>query len=141
MTDVDEAFTLAKELREGLENGDIGCEPIVHIAGCTDCKPAQGHDWLEAPSENARVRAVEHEERQRVISKARSLAAMRAEVENLEQKLSEEHLHGRRREYVESELEDARESLARIRENLVRLNPDEICDALLASKSAHDGPF
>lgn len=72
--------------------------------------------------------------------KAGSLAAMRTEVEKLEHKLSRDELYGRRREYVERELEDARQSLARIRQNLVRLSPDEICDALLASPSRNNEP-
>lgn len=141
MLDVDEAFTLAEELRKCLGADDIGCQPVVHVVGCTDRDFDRGGDLAEEHPENTHVRAVENEVHQRVLFKAGSLAAMRTEVEKLEHKLSGDDLYGRRREYVERELEDARRSLARIRKNLVRLNPDEICDALLASKSGHDGPF
>lgn len=143
VADVDEAFTLAEELREHLNEGDIACRPVVHVGGLTDCEPPQSElpqrdEQLEAPVEKRPVRAFE-QDLQRVISKAGSLDAMRTEVQKLEHKLRTENLHGKRREHVQRELEDARKSLAQTRRNLLSFSADEICDALLASESAHNG--
>lgn len=131
---VAEAFAVADELRRRMHAADVLCEPTVHVPGVTDCdgkEPSvRAQRWPgEVDTAGCRPRAGE------VFAEAYRVRYMSQRIESLRQSLSDPCIEGKRRECLNSELEECRELRAVAERDFSSLGRERIIEALIAADS------